>query len=259
MNSFAVSTIRIATSLVGGCILLNTIAPSAHAFNLVPQEEGEINTGVGSSLDVDGYLNFSGFSVESLDFEVSRGGQTFQTKSRLFVDQAGTANTYGGGVSFKSRDIGTSEENQAFWLRPVAMIWEKNQLLEQGQLEAGLFRFTFDSPLASLDLDFFDVESKGTSILKVNGQDYNEAIAVGGNSNISTYSLLNVSSIELMLGNANTSGVNANDRRWSTGDGVLARGTGEVATASVPEPTAMAGLFLAGAGMGLIRRKRQSV
>jgi len=66
MNSFALSTVRMATSLAGGCLLLSAIAPSAPALNLVPQEEGELNVGVGPSLDLWGYCDSPGFSVESL-------------------------------------------------------------------------------------------------------------------------------------------------------------------------------------------------
>lgn len=243
-------------SVLSASLLFAALSPSASAFNLVPQQEGEINAKVGASLDSKGYLSTSGFKVESLAFDVSRGGKTFSTQSRLFVDKAGTANTYNSGIKFISRDIGTSEENQAFWLRPVAMITEKGSLLEAGQLEAGKFRFTFDKPLSLLSLNFFDVESKGTAIVAVNGNSINTAVASGSNNSIKTVDLSNVTSFDVVIGNPNTSGANRNDPGWGTGDGVLLKGVGEVAK-TVPEPGTIAGLAVVG-GFTISRRKRKS-
>ena len=257
MRPFTSKLAKLALSTLSAGCLAVAIAPAASAFTLVPDREGEINAGVGPSLSNDGYLDTSdmGYTVESLDFEVNRNNRTTTTRSRLFADRADTGNTYNGGVAFRSRDIGTSDNNGTIWLRPVAMIQRGSGILENGQLEAGLFRFNFTRALRDLTLSFFDVESRGTSILRVNGEDVNLAIARTGDRRSRSISLSNVRTLEVMIGNANTSGANRNDRGWRTGDGVLVSGTGT--TEDVPEPATMASIALAAGGLGWMRRRRQ--
>ena len=259
MRPFTSKLAKLALSALSAGCLAVAIAPAASAFTLVPDREGEINAGVGPSLSNDGYLDTSdlGYTVESLDFEVNRNNRTTTTRSRLFVDRADTGNNYNGGISFRSRDVGTSDNNGTLWLRPVAMIQQGSGILESGQLEAGFFRFNFTTALRDLTMSFFDVESRGTSVLRVNGEDVNLAVAPKGDRRESSISLSNVRTLEVMIGNANTSGPNRNDRRWRTGDGVLVSGTGT--TEDVPEPAAMASIALAAGGLSWMRRRRQQV
>jgi len=257
MRPFTSMLVKLAISTLGAGCLAVAIAPAASAFTLVPDREGEINVGLGSSLSNDGYLDTQnlGYTVESLAFDVNRNNRTTTTQSRLFVDRANTSNTYNGGISFQSRDIGTSENNGALWLRPVAMIQQGSGILERGQLEAGLFRFNFATALRDLTLSFFDVETRGTSVVRVNGEEVNMAIAPQGDRKTSTLSLANVRTLEVMIGNANTSGVNRNGR-FGTGDGVLVSGTGTTSE-DVPEPATMASIALAAGGLSWMRRRRQ--
>jgi len=230
---------------------MGAIAPAASAINLVPAQEGEINVGLGSSVDSKGYLDTTplGYMIESLEFTTRKGNADLTTRSRLFVDQAGTSNKYGGGFSFQSRDIGTSDQNRAFWFRPASTLLTSNGgLIEKGQLEVGRFLFTFQQPMESLLLSFFDVEATGTSVLKINGQDFNQAIAPGSNNSQRQVTLNNVQTLELMLGNANTGSRNA------TGDGVLLQASGQ----PVPEPASMLGIAAAGAGIAAIRRRKNA-
>lgn len=258
MHPFTSTLVKLALSTLSAGCLAVAIAPAASAFTLVPDREGEINVGLGNSLSNNGYLDTQslGYTVESLAFDVNRNNRTTRTQSRLFVDRANTSNTYNGGISFQSRDIGTSENNGSFWLRPVAMIQQNSGILERGQLEVGLFRFNFATALRDLTLSFFDVESRGTSVLRVNGEDVNLAIAPKGDRRESSISLSNVRTLEVMIGNANTSGANRNDRGWGTGDGVLVSGTG-TANEEVPEPATMASIALAAGGLSWMRRRRQ--
>jgi len=230
---------------------MGAIAPAASAINLVPSQEGEINVGVGASVDSKGYLDTSsfGYSIRSLEFTARKGNADLTTMSRLFVDQAGTSNRYGSGFSFQGRDIGTSDQNRAFWFRPASTIHTSGGgLIENGQLEVGRFLFTFHNPLESLVLSFFDVEAAGTSILSLNGQGFNQAIAPGANNSFRQVTLNNVSTLELMLGNANTGSRNA------TGDGVLLQASGQ----PVPEPASMLGIAAAGAGIAAARRRKNA-
>jgi hypothetical protein len=233
-------------------MLWSLIAPSASAaISFVPQQEGEINVGFGQSL-ASSYLETPGMRVTSLA-DSSTG-----TKSRLFVDRAGTNNNYGSNnqIRFLSRDIGTAESSNAFWLRPVAMLADGlRPRVENGQLEVGTFRFDFDNPLLDLVVSFFDTESAGTSFSA-----YDSAgslisagnVAARGNNNIQNHSFSNVKSIVLNLGQANTSNFNA------TGDGVNLQMSGTPTTPSedVPEPLTMGGMALAAMGLGYARRRR---
>ncbi|NEQ43222.1 MAG: PEP-CTERM sorting domain-containing protein [Leptolyngbya sp. SIOISBB] len=231
--------------LAASAIGLGAIAPEAQATSLVPQQEGEVNVGLGTCLGSGcSYLTLDSIiqSVESLE-DSSTG-----TKSRLFVDQAGTDNTYGG-IQFLSTDIGTSDGSGDFWFRPVAMDQHgTTPLVENGQLEVGTFEFTFSQVLGDLTVNWFDTErSGGTSYTAFDAQGDTIAtgtIAAGSNGNVQETTLTNVKSIILNLG----------ERKGRTGDGVNFQLDSTVA---VPEPGLMMGLgaFALAGGFGL--RKRQ--
>lgn len=228
-----------AASMVG----LGAIAPVAQAISLVPQQEGEVNVGFDSCLGNDcEYLTLNPL-IKSI---VSLTDDSTDTKSRLFVDQAGTENTYGG-VKFRARDIGTSEGSGDFWFRPAAMMENGiDTLVENGQLEVGTFEFTFSQILSDLTLSWFDTERKNGTSYTAFDENGNEiasgAIAKGANNNVQETSLTNVKSIILNLG----------ERHGKTGDGVNFQVT------AVPEPGLMMGLgaFAMAGGLGL-RKKNQ--
>lgn len=236
LKKFGVVAPMLAASVVG----IGAIAPEAQAGNLVPQQEGEVNVGLGDCLgDVCSYLDLSDsliYSIESL-VDSSTG-----TKSRLFVDKAGTSNHYFNNlIKFRSTDIGTSEETGDYWFRPVAMETNGSGLLENGQLEVGTFTITFKQILSDLTVNWFDTEKQGTSYAIGDGDDVD--VPTGKNNNIYTETFTNVKAITLNLG----------ERTGGTGDGV----NFQVHT-SVPEPGLMMGLgaFAVAGGLGL--RKRQT-
>jgi len=173
------------------------LAGPASALGLVPETEGEVDTGLGAPLGGGAFVALP-FSVTSLT-DSGTG-----LKSYLFVDKAGTANTYGP-VSFRSVDGGTSDPTGDYWFRPSVV---RTPELEDGQLEAGTFLLTFDALLPGLLLRLFDTEHSGTSYA-VNG---GAAVAVpaGANGNIHEVTLFDVSTLTLDLG----------ERHGTTGDGV---------------------------------------
>ncbi len=224
-------------------------AGPAQAISLVPQQEGEVNVGFTSALGGGDYLNLGPLfsSVESL-VDPSTG-----TQSRLFVDRAGTNNTYGG-IRFLAKDIGTSEGSGDFWFRPVAMAANGiNPLVENGQLEVGLFKFNFATVIQELNISWFDTEflnaskGQGTSytVEYADGSTASEFISAGANNNLQSTTLNNVSSITLNLG----------ERRGSTGDGVNFQMDGVPAPADVPEPSILLGLGALVAA-GVVQRRR---
>lgn len=231
-----------------------SFAPAAFGFSLVPQQEGEINAGLGAAYGGASYLASPGFAVESLADSV--GG----VLSRLFVDKAGTQNIYGSGdgqMKFLAHDVGTAEVmkqyNNGYWFRPVYMETLSNgKLLEQGQLEAGTFRITFDSVMENLLVRWFDTEflqnGQGTlyQAYDIAGNLVESgAIAAGNNNNIQARSFSNVKSIVLDLG----------QRRGSTGDGVNFQLEG-TPVQEVPEPITLTGLAVGAAGLMAARRRR---
>jgi hypothetical protein len=223
-----------ASALSAG-VLFGISASPATAFTFVPQQEGEINVGLGDALGGGSYVATSGFTVTSL-VDSSTG-----TRSRLFVDRAGTNNTYGA-IQFLSSDVGTAEQSNSYWFRPVAVQADSaTPLVEGGQLEVGTFRFDFANPVAGLIVRLFDTEWQGGTSFSVNGGGWVDVLA-GANNNIRELRLNNVSSLTMNLG----------ERYGATGDGV------NMQMAAVPEPTTMAGLALAGAGFAAMRRRRQS-
>ncbi|RZM81764.1 LEVG family PEP-CTERM protein [Leptolyngbya iicbica] len=232
----------LAASVMG----VGAIAPEAQANSLVPQMEGEVYVGFDNCLGKDcSYLNLDSL-IESIE---SLTDSSTQTKSRLFVDAAGSSNTYGG-VKFRSQDIGTSDGSGDYWFRPVAM--QQNgttPLVEKGQLEVGTFRFTFSQILSDLTVNWFDTERQGGTSYTAFDADGNKiaagTIAKGPNNNVQETTLTGVKSIILNLG----------ERHGGTGDGVNFQIDG---AAAVPEPGLMMGLgaFAVAGGLGL--RKRQS-
>lgn len=232
----------LAASVVG----LGAIAPSAQASSLVPQQEGEVNVGFNSCLGGGcSYLTLDP-TIESI---VSLVDDSTGTQSRLFVDQAGTANQYGS-IQFLSTDIGTSDGSGDFWFRPVAMNATGDApLVEGGQLEVGTFEFTFSQVLSDLTVNWFDTERQGGTsytAFDINGDQIATGIInKGPNGNVQETTLTDVKSIILNLG----------ERHGRTGDGVNFQVDG---VAAVPEPGLMMGLgaFVVAGGLGL--RKRQS-
>lgn len=231
----------VAASVVG----LGAIAPVAQAASIVPQAEGEVNVGFTSCLGGGcSYLTLNPL-IESI---VSLTDDSTKTKSRLFVDKAGTRNTYGG-VQFLAKDIGTSEGSGDFWFRPAAMKANgTDTLVENGQLEVGTFKFTFSQILSDLTLSWFDTERQGGTSYQAFDENGSKiasgTIATGPNNNVQETSLTNVKSIILNLG----------ERYGGTGDGVNFQVDG---VAAVPEPGLMMGLgaFVVAGGLGL--RKKQ--
>jgi hypothetical protein len=236
----------IAPILAASVVGLGAIAPVAQAMSLVPQAEGEVDVGLGTCLGGGcSYLTLNPLIESILSLEDSSTG----TQSRLFVDQAGTSNTYGG-VKFRSQDIGTSEGSGEFWFRPAAMKANgTDTLVEDGQLEVGTFKFTFSQILSDLTLNWFDTERQGGTSYTAFDENGNEiasgTVATGPNNNVQETSLSNVKSIILNLG----------EHYGRTGDGVNFQVDG---VAAVPEPSLMMGLgaFVVAGGLGL-RKKQQ--
>lgn len=236
----------ISSLLTISSLSLGMFAPSASAasINLVPQAEGEVNVGLGESLDPNGYLTLNPIieSVESL-VDSSTG-----SKSRLFVDQASTANQYGL-VNFVAFDVGTADKNQEYWFRPQALDYDKNgNLLENGQLEAGTFKFTFARVMDSLTVRWFDTEYFNKKTKEGTSYTVNDAntgyVPVGKNNSIFEKTFYNVSDIVLDLG----------ERKDKTGDGVNFQAT---TSTSVPEPGFTVGLAaLAATGVMSLRRRK---
>ncbi|MEM6520286.1 MAG: LEVG family PEP-CTERM protein [Cyanobacteria bacterium P01_C01_bin.70] len=243
-------------SLGASAACLAGMSTSASAMNFVPQQQGEINVGLGcleSCITVDPIFE----SIVSLE------DSTSGTQSRLFVDYFGDGDkttTYGNGqskVKFKTKDAGTN--STGFWFRP-----SERQVLgqddagndifgteEKGQLEVGTYLFNFSQTLEELTIDFFDTESWDTTgVLAINGQslDNPDYVAKGRDGNVASQTFYNVTSLELKLGF---------DKAKGTGDGVNFRMSGVPAPQSVPEPAAALGL-LAIAGLGLARKQKSA-
>ena len=256
MNTQKISTFfrhtgTIASLVTAATVATGFMAPSASALSLVPQEEGEVDVGLGACLspssetgDPCEYLELSSLigSVESLVDE------TTGAQSRLFVDDLTTANKYGG-VQFQAGDAGTVPEG--FWFRPSEL--EE----EQGQLEVGTFKFNFTEVLPELKIAYFDTESSGTTgvpdfggVLDTDGvlDAGSNPIIPGPDGNISYQIWKDVSFITLKLGQDNP-------MVGESGDGVDFQ---LETTADIPEPASTLGLgalALMGA-LGLRKRNK---
>ncbi|MBH8561187.1 LEVG family PEP-CTERM protein [Nostoc sp. CENA67] len=98
-----------------------SIASTAHAVNLVPQQEGEIKLTNLTCLSntspkcIDTSSGQYGYTVTSLNYDPQFSA------SRLFVDTKNTVNNYSQfGIQFVAQDAGTNPALEEFWLRPVA-------------------------------------------------------------------------------------------------------------------------------------------
>lgn len=247
MNIKLVTTLTIVTL----ASTLASVATPVFGFNLVPQQEGEINVGLGNPL-AGNYLATTGFTVESLPDE------TTGVISRLFVDKAGTANVYGG-VQFDAYDASTAENvGGGYWFRPAYMGYnDQGQLLENGQLEVGTFRITFDQVMETLLVRWFDTEFlQGTAGTRFWAYDLADnliqfgMVAPLGPNNIQTRSFSNVKSIVLDVG----------EYVGNREDGVNFQMEGTpiapLPTQEVPEPSAVAGLLIGGCALKAARRRR---
>ncbi|MGB3694387.1 MAG: LEVG family PEP-CTERM protein [Spirulinaceae cyanobacterium] len=223
-------------SLVAATATITTFSSSALAGSLVPQKEGEINVGLGCiDLDPNKCIEVSEIpfikSIESLT------DSTTGNRSRLFVDNLATANTYGSGtnaIKFKTKDAGTNPTD--FWFRPSEHNESTGYAEEKGQLEVGTFSFTFTEILKELSVDFFDTESNSTTgIIAINGVNLASPdwVAKGADGNIVSQTFTNISSITLKLGQ---------DYNGGTGDGV----DFNLNKQDVPEPTTLLSLLAVG-------------
>lgn len=242
ITSFLRNTGAVASLVAASTVATGFLAPSASAISLVPSDEGEVNVGFENPL-AGSYLKLNPLihKIESL-VDPSTG-----TMSRLFVDIAGTKDTYGD-VVFEKFDVGTPAGQPFF--RPVALQADGvTPLLEQGQLEVGRFKFNFAEVIDSLTVTFFDTEffdpdgegglgdvGAGTTFEVVETDGIMAGfVPAGANRNIQTVTFENVSMLTLDLGERG-----AFFQR--TGDGVLFQVDGEVSEVSVPEPGTVLGL-----------------
>ncbi|MGF1521346.1 MAG: LEVG family PEP-CTERM protein [Leptolyngbyaceae cyanobacterium] len=117
--------------LAASMTMTAAMTADAQAFDLVPQQEGEI--ALDNKACITGnciQLNPIVESVESLE-DASTG-----TQSSLFVDKYNTRNNYGA-FSFRKKDVGTADTDGAYWFRPVAFNTD-GSAIEGGELEVGL-------------------------------------------------------------------------------------------------------------------------
>ncbi|BAZ52665.1 hypothetical protein NIES4103_53300 [Nostoc sp. NIES-4103] len=101
-----------------------SIASTAHAVNLTPQEEGEIKL-----TNLECLNSISGLIPKCIDTSSGQYGYTVTSlnydpqfsASRLFADKRNTANNYSQfGIQFLAQDAGTNTDLDIVWLRPVA-------------------------------------------------------------------------------------------------------------------------------------------
>lgn len=203
---------------------LSFMAPARAQVDLVPEQEGEIEVGLGV-LDDSQSLALSLFPfIENI---VSELDATTNSKSRLFIDNLNTANEYGTSVKFGTRDRGTNHEG--YWFRP-------SDSEETGSLEVGTFTFNFSRTLQKLNIDFFDTESSETTgLVGLNGSELETVnwVSNGKDGNIVTQTFYDVNSITLKLGK---------DFDRGTGDGVNFR----MSATPIPEPATLGGLAVVG-------------
>ncbi|MEC4816875.1 MAG: LEVG family PEP-CTERM protein [Scytonema sp. PMC 1069.18] len=238
--------------------------PAAHAMSLIPSQEGEIkltNTNINCVASTCIDTTSFGYTVTSLAYDGSPEAPNYGL-SRLFVDNSATANDWGSGIIFKTKDAGTNPNTNEFWFRPVAYLttptgsFNPGQLpavnpVENGQLEIGRFKFEFDKTISELTLEFFDIEDAYKSgVLEINGQAVANLLNAGPDGNRQTLVLKDVQSLVLQLGNPGP-----DSRFRNTGDGVALSqvvATPEPGTVLSVGALAVAGLF------GLRQRKKVS-
>jgi hypothetical protein len=244
MKKVTLSAKILAAATVGFSVI--TLAPSANAASLVPQQEGEIKLlNNGDCLTNAACIDTAtlGYTIKSLNYKTGFG------ESLLFVDDRSTANSYTKGtfgINFLTQDEGTNPALNQNWFRPVA-VDTNGKPLENGRLETGLFEFTFDNVVNGLNLSFFDTETSGfTGAIKVNGVVVNNLLPGGANNNIQSLVLNNVKTLQVQLGQP---GVFPSVK---TGDGVSL-------AISVPEPGMIVSLgALAVAGMFGVRKGKKA-
>ncbi|MBE9126536.1 MULTISPECIES: LEVG family PEP-CTERM protein [unclassified Coleofasciculus] len=257
ITNFLRNTGAVASLVAASTVATGFLAPSASAISFVPTQEGEVNVGFDNPL-AGSYLQLNPL-IQSIESLVDPSTNTL---SRLFVDLAGTPNTYGQ-VDFLPNDVGTPAGQ--YFFRPVALQADgETPLVEQGQLEVGRFKFNFAQVIDSLSVTFFDTEffdangvgglggvGAGTTYegIETDGT-ITDYVSAGGNKNFQTVTFENVSMLTLDLGERGAFFT-------STGDGVLFQVDGEV---SVPEPGTVLGLgalALTGA-FGLRKRNKKA-
>ncbi|QSJ16975.1 LEVG family PEP-CTERM protein [Nostoc sp. UHCC 0702] len=122
MPKFKVISRLIAASTISIGFL--SIASTAHAVNLTPQEEGEIKL-----TNLECLNSISGLIPKCLDTSSGKYGYTVTSlnfdpqfsASRLFADKRNTPNDYSQfGLQFLAQDAGTNTALDIVWLRPVA-------------------------------------------------------------------------------------------------------------------------------------------
>lgn len=178
---------------------------SAHAaVSIVPTTEGEIQLSNlaclgGSVTCLNTTTSSVPYSVTTLAYDTSTTPQ--YGLSRLFSDKRGTANNWGFGINFGATDAGTNAPAGEYIFRPVAYN-ANGSVIENGQLEAGRFKFDFGKLISNVELSFFDTETPGTGILEINGTPISQLLNPGGNDNLQKISLSNVSSFVVQLGNS---------------------------------------------------------
>ncbi len=223
-------------SLIATTATIATFSSSASAGSLVPQKEGEINVGLGC-IDLDPNKCIEASDIPFIQSIESLTDSTTGNRSRLFVDNLATANTYGSGanaIKFKTKDAGTNPID--FWFRPSEHNEATGSAEEKGQLEVGTFTFTFTEILKELTVDFFDTESSNTTgVIAINGVNLASPdwVAKGKDSNIVSQTFFDISSITLKLGH---------DKEKGTGDGV----DFNLVNQEVPEPTTILSLLAVG-------------
>ena len=231
----------VASLIAASTVTLGLVAPSASAFSLVPQQEGEVKL---LNIDALGGLVGPEVTLPDLIESVESLANPDGTFSRLFVDDLSTPNDYGI-VQLQAGDVGTVPSG--FWYRP-SEVEEEN-----GQLEVGTFEFKFTEIIPRLTVRYFDTESFPTTGVPpfFADADTDGTLVIGENpvpegedGNIYTQTWEDVSFITLKLGQ-DTGG---------TGDGV------DFQLESVPEPGTVFGLgTLAMAGaFGLRKRNKKA-
>ncbi|ACB53955.1 hypothetical protein cce_4607 [Crocosphaera subtropica ATCC 51142] len=232
---------------------------------LVPQQEGEVNlSGSGiTCLDSNQCLNVPSLVGPITNIE-SLVDSTTGTKSRLFVDNFGTENTYGSDkktqVIFGIIDLpggGTTSPvvdamgNPIYWYRPSERKLNGGTE-EKGNLEVGTFKFSFSPTIPEIKIQYFDVESANTTgLLGVIDQSQTNATLVSGENPIS-FKVGDKTIYEQIWQDVNFMTIKlGNDTMLGTGDGVnfiiTNRIDNNIDPTAVPEPLTILG---AGTAMG---------
>ncbi|MBH8576736.1 LEVG family PEP-CTERM protein [Nostocaceae cyanobacterium CENA369] len=237
----------LATTFVASTLSLSFVnnISQAEAASLVPQQEGEIA--------LTNVACFTGNCISTAPLGYTISSEVYSPNykpSLLFSDKSSTVNNYsnqsnpGIVIKFTTPDAGTNPTAIENWFRPVA-IKPNGNVVENGQLEVGQFKFNFAQTISELELSFFDIEQSGTAILNVNGVAVNQGILAASDSNIKKVKLTNVDSFVIRLGS-----IGGN---FKYGDGVLLK-------ASTPEPasTLSLGALVLGSMFGLRKSKKSS-